>query len=104
MTTYHLQDLANSLEAIPADSIVSKTFFTADGFRAILFGFAPGQELSEHTAAKPAVLHILEGDAALTLGADPIEGTSGTWVHMPANLPHSVKANTEVKMVLLLLG
>ena len=36
----------------------------------ISFGFAPGQELSEDTSAKPAILHFLKGEAQLTLGEE----------------------------------
>ena len=98
-----IPDLLSQLPEIPPDSIVSRTFYQEDGFKAILFGFAPGQELSEHTAARPAVLHFLRGQARLTLGKDPHEAAPGTWVHMPPNLPHSVFAESELVMLLLLL-
>ena len=67
-----------------------------------IFGFAPGQELTEHTASKPAVLHFLKGHAALTLGGDQLDARPGTWVHMPAQLPHSVVAQDEVIMLLIM--
>lgn len=95
-------DLAGLFTEIPADSIVSRTFFEDDRQKFILFGFAPGQELSEHTASQPAVLHILQGEAALTVGDDEYHAMAGTWVHMDANLPHSVKAESEVLMLLVL--
>ena len=75
-----------------------------DQLKGVLFGFAEGQELSEHTAAKPAILHFLSGEAQLTLGEDILEARPGTWVHMPAHLPHSVLAQTPVVMLLLLLS
>ncbi len=89
---------------LPADSIVSRTIMRVDGGRVVLFGFAPGQELSEHTASKPAILHILRGEAKLTLGDDAIDGGPGTLIHMPAHLPHSVYAVDEVLMLLYLLA
>ena len=51
----------------------------------------------------PAVLHFLQGEAALTLGGDKQEATVGTWVHMPAGLKHSIQATTPVVILLLLL-
>jgi len=99
----NIPDILEQLPDIPADSIVSRTLFAGDSVKTILFGFAPGQELSEHTASFPAILHFLQGEARLTLGDDEMEAVPGTWVHMPANLPHSVYANTEVAMLLLLL-
>jgi quercetin dioxygenase-like cupin family protein len=69
----------------------------------VLFGFAAGQELSEHTAAVPAVIHILAGEATLTLGGTTHAAGPGTLVHMPAQLAHSVYAQTPVVMLLWLL-
>ena len=97
-------DLPAMLPDIPPDSILSRTFYDDARVKAILFGFAPGQELSEHTASKPAILHFLQGEAELTLGGDDYQAHPGTWVHMPANLSHSVRAKTALTMLLLLLG
>jgi hypothetical protein len=60
-TSYrHFSDLAK--EAQPPDKgILSRTLFSDDRLKAVLFGFAQGEELSEHTASKPAVLHFLTG-------------------------------------------
>jgi quercetin dioxygenase-like cupin family protein len=69
----------------------------------VLFGFDAGQELSEHTASRPAFLQVIRGDAQLTLGSDTIEAHPGTLVHMPAGLAHSVHATTPLVMQLVLL-
>jgi quercetin dioxygenase-like cupin family protein len=103
MADYALHDLTTLAPAAPPDSILSRTFSTAEGFKAILFSFAPGQELSEHTAAVPAVLHFLAGEAELTLGGDRTEARAGTWAHLAARLPHSVRAQTPVTLLLLML-
>ena len=95
----NLEDLAPE---IPADSIVSRTFYSDERLKAILFGFAPGQELSEHTAAVPAVIHILQGEATLRLGADEFEVQAGAWAHMDPRLNHALTAKTEVLMLLLM--
>ena len=74
-----------------------------DRLKAVLFGFAQGEELSEHTASMPAVLHFLQGEATVTLGDDRHEATAGAWAHMPAGLKHSIQARTPVVMLLFLL-
>jgi quercetin dioxygenase-like cupin family protein len=97
---------ANLLEQVPeapADSIVSRTLHSDEQLKTILFAFAPGQELSEHTSAKTAVLHFVEGEAELTLGSDTMAAQAGTWVHMQPNLPHSITAKTRVLMLLLMV-
>lgn len=97
---HHLPSLA---PAAPPDSIVSRTFFSSGGLRGVLFTFAPGQELSEHTAAVPAVLHFLAGEAEVTLGGQVEQAQAGSWAYLPARLAHSVRARTSVQMLLLLL-
>ncbi len=98
----HILDLAKDAEP-PADGILSRTVFQDDRLKAVVFGFGQGQELSEHTAAKPAMLFFVKGDATLGLGDDIQEAHAGTWVHMPAGLRHSIKATTPVVMLLVLL-
>ena len=102
-TTYtHFSDLAKEVQP-PDKGILSRTLYNDDRFKAVLFGFSQGEELSEHTASMPTVLHFLQGEAKLTLGDDTLEARPGTWVHMPAGLKHSIKAKTPVVMLLLLL-
>jgi len=99
----HIPDLAGLVPDVPADSIISRTFYDDGQVKAILFGFAAGQELSEHTASQPAIIHVLQGEAHLTLGADSMDAQPGTWVHMSAFLKHSVVAKTPLAMLLLLV-
>jgi quercetin dioxygenase-like cupin family protein len=87
----------------PAEGIHSRTLYADDRLKVVGFGFAAGEELSEHTAQTPAVMHFIRGEASLTLGGDSREAVPGTWVHMPAQLRHSVRAKTPVAMVLMLL-
>ena len=95
-------DLANEVRP-PDKGILSRTLYNDGRLKAVAFGFAQGEELSEHTASMPAVLHFLQGEAAMTLGDDRHEAKPGTWVHMPKGLKHSVQAKTPVVMLLLLL-
>ena len=102
-TTYtHFSELAQEVRP-PDKGILSRTLYNDDRLKVVLFGFAQGEELSEHTASMPAVLHFLQGEARLTLGDDTLEAKSGTWVHMPKGLRHSIQAKTPVVMLLLLL-
>lgn len=98
-----IPNLQELVADIAPESIVSRTIYKDDHLRVILFGFAPGEMLSEHTSSYPAVLHFLQGKAAVTLGEEEIPAQAGTWVHMPAHLPHSIEAHNTVKMLLLML-
>ena len=97
------ENLEALITEIPPNSIVSRTFYEAERMKAIPFGFAPGQELSEHTSAKPAILHFLAGEAELKLGDDLTTVQSGSWAYMQAHLPHSIIAKSQVIMLLYLL-
>jgi quercetin dioxygenase-like cupin family protein len=98
-----IDDLLAQLPEIAPDSIVSRTFLANPHIKAILFGFAPGQELSEHTSARPAILHFLQGEARLKLGGQESHAGPGTWAYMPPNLAHSIYADTTVVMLLYML-
>jgi len=98
----HISDLVKEVQP-PDKGILSRTLFNDDRLKAVLFGFAQGEELSEHTASMPAVLHFLQCEAKLTLGDDTVEAGPGTWVHMPTGLRHSIQAKTPVVMLLLLV-
>jgi len=94
--------LAKEAQA-PVKGILSRTLHNDEKMKAVLFAFGAGEELSEHTASMPAILHFLQGEATLTLGEDRVEAKSNTWVHMPTGQRHSIHAKTPLVMLLLLL-
>ena len=98
----HIVDLAKEAEP-PANGILSRTIFNDDQVNAVIFGFGEGEELSEHTASMPAILHLIQGEATLTPCDDTVEAKPGTWIHMPAELQHSVQTKSPAVMLLLLL-
>src|SRR5947209_167679 len=98
----HILDLAREVEP-PTDGILSRTVYQDDRFKAVVFGFGQGQELSEHTASKPAMLIFVKGEAVVGLGNDVKDAVAGTFVHMAPGLKHSIKAKTPVVMLLVLL-
>jgi len=98
----HIADLAARAEP-PAQGILSRTIHNDEQLKAVVVGFDQSQELTEHTASKPAILQIIRGEATITLGDDTIEAQAGAWIHMPAGLRHAVKARTPAVMLLLLL-
>ena len=105
MNYEHIADLPALMANIPEEAIISRTICKdAGNVNVTLFGFAAGQELTEHTATKPATLYFLRGRARLTLGDDEQEAAAGTFVYMPPHLPHSIVAEEETVMLLVLGG
>lgn len=88
---------------IPARGILSQTLSNEAGVELVLFAFAAGEQLSEHTSARPAIIHILAGEADLTVGDDAYRAAPGTWARMPSNTKHSLLARTPLVMALYLL-
>ena len=88
---------------IPARGILSQTLSNEDGIEFLLFAFAAGEELSEHTAARPAIIHIIEGEGELTAGPEEYPAGPGTWLRMQADVKHSLVARTPMLMALYLL-
>ncbi len=104
MTTSHAFFPSLLAEApLPARGIHSQTLSDEAGVELVLFAFAAGERLSEHTAARPAIIHILSGECDLTAGGDAWAATAGAWLRMPANTKHSVVARTPLVMALYLL-
>ena len=66
----YITNLFEFTSELPQDSILSRSVFSDDRIQVILFSFTSGQELSEHTATRPAILHFLAGEADVTLGSD----------------------------------
>ncbi len=88
---------------IPRDGTLSRVVFKDGDVRVVIFGFDTDQELTEHTASKPAIVQIIKGRAHVTLGEQEAVITPGGWVHMPAGLPHAVQALEPTVMLLTLL-
>ena len=104
MTTTHTLFTNLTAEApVPARGIHSQTLSNEAGVELVLFALAAGERLSEHTSARPAIIHILSGEADLTVGDDAFAAIPGSWFRMPANTKHSVVAGTPLVMALYLL-
>jgi quercetin dioxygenase-like cupin family protein len=97
-----LTDLVQQIE-VPADGTLSRTIHQDERLRVVLFAFSAGQELSEHAASTPAIIHFLRGDADVTLGNEKTAASAGTWIHMAAQVPHSIHTKTPVVMLFSLL-
>ena len=84
------------------NGIVSRTLLRTDNSRVVLFGFAEGQELTEHTSTQHALIQILSGECEFSLAGKPHLMKAGDLLYMPPNLPHAVKATKQFSMLLTL--
>ncbi len=87
---------------IPKDGTLSRVLFKGDDVRVVVFAFDEGQELTDHTAAVPAILQVVQGRLGLMLGDESVEVSADSWVYMQANLNHAVIALEPSVMLLTL--
>ena len=98
----HVAELGALIE-VAADATVSRTVLKAEGVRVVLFAFDAGQELSEHTAAIPILLQVLDGRLRVGAAGEQVELAPGGLVHIGARVPHDVLALEPSRMVLTML-
>lgn len=97
-----LQDLAGLVEIQP-EATVSRTVLRADRARVVLFAFDQGQVLTEHTAAMPVLLNVLEGNLRITADGRSVDLVPGGLIHFDTRLPHAVEALEPSKLALIML-
>ena len=103
MDYHHIAELPAIMGDVAEDTIISRSLCKGStNVNVTLFGFAPGQELTEHTSPRAAILYFLRGSARLTLGEDEQEAGPGTLVCLEPHLPHSIVADEETVMMLIL--
>lgn len=84
-------------------AVVSRTLLDKDVGTVTLFAFDQGQGLSEHTAPFDALVHVLDGDAQITIADKPFELKAGEMLIMPAHQPHALVAINRFKMLLVMI-
>lgn len=85
------------------DSVISKTLIDKGIGNITLFSFDKGQGLSEHTSPFDAVVHILDGQAQITIGGEKKMVKTGEMIIMPAIVPHALHAEEKFKMLLIMI-
>src|SRR5580765_6240178 len=85
------------------NGIVSRTLLRTPYTRTVLFGFAEGQELTEHTSTQHALIQILSGECEFSLAGKQHQLKSGDLLYMPPGLPHAVKARRHFSILLTLV-
>lgn len=97
-TAYNLAELTQ----YQAGSIVSRTLLQDETGTLTVFSFDAGQALSEHTVPFNAFIQVLDGEAEITIGGQPVTVKAGEIVLMPGHVSHKVRAVRRFKMLLTL--
>jgi quercetin dioxygenase-like cupin family protein len=92
-----------SLVTYQAGSVVSRTIIDRKAGTVTLFAFDEGDGLSEHTSPYDALLHVIEGEALVTVAGVENKMEKGEGIILPAGKPHAVRATTRFKMLLTMI-
>lgn len=89
---------------IQAGAVVSKVLHRGGGLNVTAFAFDAGEQLTEHQAARTAVVQVLSGRLRFTVDAEQLDLGPGSWLHMAPDAPHSLVATEPTVMLLTLIG
>jgi quercetin dioxygenase-like cupin family protein len=97
---------AESMEGlvqVQPGAVVSRTLVDRSAGTVTLFAFDTGQGLSEHTAPFDALVLCLEGEADITISGTSFRLRKGQMIIMPASEPHALQAQSQFKMLLVMI-
>lgn len=100
--THIVIDDATAVVAIQEGAVVSKVIHREDDLDVTVFGFDAGQGLTEHRAARPAIVQVLSGRMRFTVDGEELDAGPGLWLHMSPGTPHSLVAVEPCLMLLTL--
>jgi len=97
--TVELADLVHYQE----ESVISREIIKKKTGGVTIFAFDKGQGLSEHTAPFDALVYCMDGNVEVVISGTSTLLKPGQMIIMPANKPHSLKAVSKFKMLLIMI-
>lgn len=92
--------LASQIEA-GEDRVHVKNLFSNDNGGVALLAFKAGQKLDTHVAPAEVMVNVLEGEVEFVLNGTPHTLCGGEFLLMGADVPHSVEAKADSKVMLV---
>lgn len=84
-----------------SDKVHFKQVFNNENGGIVLVAFKAGQKLDTHTASAEVMVNVLEGEIEFTMLGKPHTIKAGEFLLMGADVPHSVFAKVDSKMMLV---
>lgn len=82
--------------------VVSKTLVQNDTFSMTIFAFDENEEIATHKTSGDAMVILIDGEGKFTVGEDVHMLKNGETLIMPKDIPHSVFASKQFKMLLII--
>jgi quercetin dioxygenase-like cupin family protein len=102
MTHEAIEDVATAVQVQPG-SVVSKVIHRDDDLNVTVFGFAAGEELSDHRSPRAAVVQVVSGRLRFTADGTEHDAGPGFWLYMAPDTPHALVAVEPTVMLLTLV-
>lgn len=83
------------------DRVHFNSIFTNDNGGVVMLAFKAGQQLETHTAPAEVMVNVLEGSIEFTMLEKTHKINAGEFLLMGADVPHSVKALADSKLMLV---
>lgn len=102
-TEYRFGEVHNlaSQNKIGHDKVNFRRIFENSNGGVSLVAFKKGQSLARHTAPAEVMIYLLEGEIEFTMIDTPHILKAGDFMLMGQDVPHSVVANADTKMILI---
>jgi nitric oxide dioxygenase len=92
----------NSLMQFPKEGVFSTVLAKGDDYNNTLMCLAAGTDIDTHTSTKKGVVQVLKGNGTFKLFDKDIEMKPGIFIFMPKDAPHSLKAEEDLAILLIL--
>lgn len=86
----------------PKEGVFSKVLAKSESYNYTLMCLAKGSGIDTHTSTKNGVVQVLKGKGTFTLFGKKIRMKPGVFIFMPKNAQHSLKAEKDLAILLLL--
>ncbi|MCI1946404.1 cupin domain-containing protein [Clostridium luticellarii] len=80
--------------------VISRTIAQTPSVSITLFSLDKGEGISTHITDGDAMVQVLDGKAAITIGDETFNVNSGESIIMPSGVPHALQAVEKFKMLL----
>ncbi len=84
-----------------SEKVQFKNVFNNANGGVVLLAFKAGQKLDTHEAPAEVMVNVLEGEIEFTMNGTTHNIKGGEFLLMGANVPHSVVAKADTKMMLV---
>ncbi len=95
--------VAAELVDYQAGAVVSRVVLKQKTGSITVFAFDRGEELSEHTVPHDALIHVIDGEAEISVAGVPHRVEAGSMIILPGGEAHAVRAATRFKMILVMI-